>query len=199
VSTALITRREAAQLSGTPLNAVNKAIEQKVISAQRRNHRTLLAADEVGGLTLLEQMRLSLPVSVKKRIVAWARTRPAPDAELRLNGALIVRMSPEVAEAVKRAERYVQLRDQPVEINPEVRGGEPVITGTRMPVRGLARLIELGETLEVLREDYPFLPEESFELAPLWAAANPRQGRPSRPWNPGERTPARTRAALTNS
>lgn len=71
--------------------------------------------------------------------------------------------------------------------------------GTRMPVRSLARLIEVGETPEVLREDYPFLPEESFELAPLWATANPRQGRPSRPWNPGERTPARTRAALANS
>jgi hypothetical protein len=60
-----------------------------------------------------------------------------------------------------------------------------------MPVRSLARLIELGETREVLREDYAHLPEESFELAPLWAKANPRQGRPSRPWATGERTPVR--------
>ena len=194
----MITRREAAQLSGTALNAVNKAIEQKVVLTRRRNRRTLLAVEEVGGLTLLEQMRLSLPVSVKKRIVAWARTHPASDAELCLDGALLVRMSPEVAEAVRRAERYVELRERLVEVNPEVRGGAPVITGTRMPVRSLARQIELGETREVLREDYPWLPEESFELAPLWAQANPRQGRPSRPWSPGERTPARTRVALTN-
>lgn len=198
MSTALITRREAAQLSGTALNAVNKAIEQKVISARRRNHRTLLAAEEVGGLTLLQQMRLSLPVSVKKRIVAWVRTGPAPDAELRLGGALVVRMSPEVAEAVRRAERYVKLREELVEVNPEVCGGEPVIKGTRVPIRGLARQIELGETPEVMRQEYPFLSEDAFELAPLWASANPRQGRPLRPWNPGERTPARTRAALTN-
>jgi uncharacterized protein (DUF433 family) len=189
MSTALITRREAAQLSGTALNAVNKAIEQKVISARRRNHRTLLPAEEVGGLTLLEQMRLSLPVSVKKRIDVWARTRPAPDAEFRLDGALIVRMSPEVAAAVKRADRYVELRDRLVEVNPEVRGGEPVITGTRVPVRSLARRIELGETRKILREDYVHLPKESFELAPLWAKANPRQGRPPRPWATGKRTP----------
>ncbi len=93
-----------------------------------------------------------------------ARTRPAVDAKLRLDGALLVRMSSEVTEAVGRAERYVELRERLVEVNPEVRGGEPVITETRMPVRSLARLIELGETLEVLREDYAHLPEESFEL-----------------------------------
>jgi uncharacterized protein (DUF433 family) len=189
MSTAMITRREAAQLSGTALNVVNKAIEQKVISARKRNRRTLLAIEEVGGLTLLEQVRLSLPVALKKRIVVWVRTRPAPDAELRLDGALVVRMSLEVAEAVTRAERYVELRERLVDVDPEVCGGEPVITGTRMPVRSLARLIELGETREVLREDYPWLTEDSFELAPLWAQANPRQGRPPRPWTSGERTP----------
>jgi uncharacterized protein (DUF433 family) len=185
----MITRREAAQLSGTSLNAVNKAIEQRVVSTRRRNRRTLLAVEEVGGLTLLKQVRLSLPVSVKKRIVAWVRTRPAVDAKLGLDGALLVRMSSEVTEAVRRAERYVELRERLVEVNPEVRGGEPVITETRVPVRSIARLIELGETREVLREDYAHLPEESFELAPLWAKANPRQGRPPRPWATGQRTP----------
>jgi uncharacterized protein (DUF433 family) len=189
MSTALITRREAAQLSGTALNAVNKAIEQKVISARRRNHRTLLAAEDVGALTLLSQTRVSLPVAMKRRVVVWARGDPGANAELVLDGALVVRMSPEVAETVRRAERYVELRDRLVEVNPEVRGGEPVITGTRVPVRSLARRIELGETRKVLREDYAHLPKDSFELAPLWAKANPRQGRPPRPWATGKRTP----------
>ena len=39
----LITRREAAELSGTTLGAVNKAIEQKVLRTRRRKGRTLLA------------------------------------------------------------------------------------------------------------------------------------------------------------
>jgi len=185
----LITRREAAELSGTTLGTVNKAIEQKVLRTKLRKGRRLLAPEDVGALTLLAQTRVVLPVAVKRRIVAWARGGPEVNTELALDGALIVRMSPEVAEAVKRAERYVELRERLVEVNPEMRGGTPVITGTRMPVRSLARLIELGETREVLREDYPWLPEESFELAPLWAKANPRQGRPSRPWATGKRTP----------
>ncbi|MHB8695593.1 MAG: DUF433 domain-containing protein [Solirubrobacteraceae bacterium] len=123
-------------------------------------------------------------LAVKKRVAAWARSNPGADAELRLDGALVVRIGPEVEEAVQRARRYVELRDQLVEVNPAVCGGEPVIKGTRVPVRSLARQIELGEALEVLREDFSFMAEEAFELAALWASMNPRQGRPSRPWTP---------------
>jgi uncharacterized protein (DUF433 family) len=186
---ALITRREAAELSGTTLGAVNKAIEQKVLRVRRRKGRTLLEVEDVGPLMLLSQMRVVLPVGVKKRVVVWARGGPGANAELRLDGALVVRLGSEVERAVQRARRYVELRERLVEVDPEVCGGSPVIAGTRMPVRSLARLIELGETREVLRRDYPFLPEESYEMAALWAKANPRQGRPSRPWASGERTP----------
>ncbi len=188
-TTPLITRREAAELSGTTLGAVNKAIEQKVLRTKRRKGRMLLTPEGVGALALLAQTRVVLPVAVKRRIVAWALSGPGVNAELALDGALVVRMGPEVEQAVQRAQRYVELRERLVEVNPEVRGGEPVIAETRVPVRSLARRIELGETREVLREDYAHLPEESFELAPLWAKANPRQGRPSRPWTSGERTP----------
>ncbi len=185
----LITRREAAELSGATLGAVNKAIEQKVLRARRRKGRTLLTPEDVGPMALLSQTRVVLPVAVKRRIVAWARGGPAADAELALDGALVVRMGPEIEQAVQRARRYVELRERLIEVNPKVCGGEPVITETRVPVRSLARQIELGETREILREDYAHLPEESFELAPLWAKANPRQGRPSRQWASGEHTP----------
>ncbi len=185
----LITRREAAELSGTTLGAVNKAIEQKVLRTRRRKGRMLLAPEDVGALALLAQTRVVLPVAVKRRIVTWARGGPGANAELTLDRALVVRIGPEVEQAVQRAQRYVELRERLVEVNPKVCGGEPVVTETRVPVRSLARQIELGETREVLREDYAHLPEESFELAPLWAKANPRQGRPARPWANGKRTP----------
>lgn len=179
---ALMTRREAAELSGTTLGTVNKAIEQKVLRGQRRQGRTLLAPGDVAALALLSQTRVSLPVVVKRRVAVWVRSGPEVDAELRLDGALAVRVGPEIEQAVQRARRYIELRERLVAVDPEVRGGEPVIKGTRVPVRSLARQIELGEKPEILREEYPFLSEEAFELAPLWAKANPRQGRPARPW-----------------
>lgn len=55
-------------------------------------------------------------------------------------------------------------------------GGAPVIRGTRVPVRTIAALIEDGESYDLLREDYPHVPEEAYEVAVLWARANPRCG-----------------------
>jgi uncharacterized protein (DUF433 family) len=196
----LLTRREAAELSGTTLSAVNKAIEQKVLRPRRRGGRVLLAPEDVGALALLARTRVVLPVALKKRVAAWACGAHEANAELSLDGALVVRIGPEVEDAVQRARRYVDLRDRLVEVDPEVRGGAPVIKGTRVPIRGLARQIDGGETPEVLREEFWFMPEEAFELAPVWARANPRQGRPPRPWDSGERTQvselrARVRAA----
>jgi uncharacterized protein (DUF433 family) len=190
-TTALITRREAAELSGATLGAVNKAIEQRVLRARRRRGRVLLVPEDAGVLTLLSQTRVSLPVAAKRRVADWVRSRPSAHAELQLDSALLVRMLPETEKTIEHTQRYVELRDRLVEIDPQVRGGEPVIKGTRVPIRGLARQIELGETLDVLREDYPFLPDEAFELAPVWARANPRQGRPARPWTSGGRSSAR--------
>jgi uncharacterized protein (DUF433 family) len=177
-----LSRREAAELAGTTLSAVNKAIEQKVVRTRRRGGRALLSPDDVAALRLLSEMRVVLPVAVKRRVAEWARGGLAAGATLELDNALVVRFGSEVAQAAERARRYVSMRERLVWSDPEVRGGEPVIRGTRVPVRGLARQIELGETRETLREDYPFLPEEAFELAPAWARSHPRQGRPPRPW-----------------
>ncbi len=73
-----------------------------------------------------------------------------------------------------RAKEYARLRDQYVQRDPKIMGGEPVIRGTRVPVRTIAALIEDGESHDVLREDYPHVPEEAYEVAVLWARENPR-------------------------
>jgi uncharacterized protein (DUF433 family) len=176
-----LSRREVAELAGTSLSAVNKAIEQRVLRGRRRGGRVLLAPEDVAAMRLLAELRVALPVAVKRRVAEWARSGPVAGAQLELDGALVVQVSSDVAEAAGRARWYVSARERLVERNPEVKGGVPVIRGTRVPVRSLARQIELGETREVLRQDYHFLPEEAFDLAPLWARSHPPQGRPARP------------------
>jgi uncharacterized protein (DUF433 family) len=180
----LLTPREAAEIGGVPLNAVEKAIEQRVIRPVRLDRKQLLAPREVALLVLLRQVPLRLPVAVKRRTREWFLdlSRGVVGAELELSPALTIRGTPEVADALESAERYARLRDKYVEINPQVMGGEPVIRGTRVPVRDLAQLIELGESRELLREDFPRVPAEAHELAAVWARANPRRGRPIPPW-----------------
>jgi uncharacterized protein (DUF433 family) len=86
------------------------------------------------------------------------------------------------------------LRDKYVEVDPRKLGGTPVIRGTRVPVRTLAQLIEDGESRAVLKEDFPHIPEEAYEVAVVWARGNPRRGRPSDQSQKGRTRPSRRAA-----
>jgi uncharacterized protein (DUF433 family) len=74
-------------------------------------------------------------------------------------------------------DEYARLRDRYVECNPAIMGGEPVIRATRVPIRTVARLIEKGESREIMREDYPQVPEEAYAMAVRWTQENPRRAR----------------------
>lgn len=68
-----------------------------------------------------------------------------------------------------------------------IKGGEPVIRGTRIGVRAVAQRIERGDTVQTLTEDYPHVLAEAFETAYTYAKARPRRGRPARPWRDGDK------------
>src|ERR1700735_3382694 len=142
----LLTRREAAEIGRVPLNAIDKAIEQGVLKPRRRAGKPLLPAHEVALLVLLRQIDVALPAKAKARLRKWlARLQPlAVGSELALSEALRIAMTEDVAQTFERAESYARLRDLYIERNPAVMGGEPVIKGTRVPVRTIASLIEMG-------------------------------------------------------
>lgn len=133
-------------------------------------------------MRFLRPARSLRPEQAKQHLRKWlaGAQSQAVGSELALSEALRVAMTEDVVQTIERAEFYARLRDRYVERNPAVMGGETVITGTRVPVRTIASLIEMGETHEVLREDYPHVPEEAYPVAVLWAHANPRRGRPVR-------------------
>lgn len=185
-----LTRREVAELAEIPLSSVDKAIEQGIVRPRRRGRQSLLTIQDLVLLAILRRVGMRLPLNVKRRIRNWIREQ-APHRtrrvrDLGLTSALLVRSGPEVADLTRRAERYVAARGQLIESNPDIRGGEPIVRGTRVPVRGLARQIELGESPAVLREDYPQIPEEAYEVARVWARTHPRRGRPAPPWRSSE-------------
>jgi uncharacterized protein (DUF433 family) len=180
-SSPLLTRNEIAEISGVSINAVNKALEQRVAKARRSRGRTLLAADEAAALTLISELPISLSIKLKRELRNWiVKRNPASAEEFELSRALRVAMTKNAADVAKRASDYVRLRDKYVEVDPGKMGGTPVIRGTRVPVRTLARLVEGGESREALQEDYPHIPKEAYDVAVLWAKGNPRRGRPVR-------------------
>lgn len=86
----------------------------------------------------------------------------------------------------KVSERLTALRDatQLIVSDPEIRGGEPVIKGTRVPVFLIADLVEQGADYREILEDYPALNEEHITAAITYAQTHPRRGRPQKaPWH----------------
>jgi len=189
----LLTRNEIAEISGVSINAVNKALEQRVAKAQRQRGRTLVAADEAAALALLSELPAGLSIKLKREVRNWIVKRtPARAEEFELSRALRIAMTENAADVAKRAFEYVRLRDRYVEVDPGKMGGTPVIRGTRVPVRTLAQLVEGGGSRKALKEDYPHIPEEAYDVAVLWAKGNPRRGRPGGPTRkrPSRRTTA---------
>lgn len=80
---------------------------------------------------------------------------------------------------VWRARRHVSVRA-------DVRAGEPVVRGTRVPVYVLADLTAQGASREELLEDYPAVAPDALEGALLYAQLHPRRGpRKPAPWRAG--------------
>ena len=70
-----------------------------------------------------------------------------------------------------------------VQVDENVRGGEPVFRGTRVPVHMIATFLEQGVPRAEILEDYPALDEESLGIAARYAELYPRRGRPKQaPW-----------------
>ncbi len=57
-----------------------------------------------------------------------------------------------------------------ITVDPEVRGGKPVIRGLRFPVSRLLGLLAAGETRESIRTSYPYLEPEDIQEALNYAA-----------------------------
>jgi uncharacterized protein (DUF433 family) len=100
--------------------------------------------------------------------------------EIEMN-RVVLNLEQPIREIGERLQLLRRIHER-VETDPEVRGGEPVFQGTRTPVYAIARKIELGSPREELREDFPHLGEDDFDLAVWYAELHPRRGRPRSDW-----------------
>src|SRR5919204_1362139 len=70
-------RREVAEFAGCSLQALDKAIEQRVVPKRRTKTETVIGEDGLAVMLLLEHTKLALPVNTKQRLGQWlAESRP---------------------------------------------------------------------------------------------------------------------------
>jgi uncharacterized protein (DUF433 family) len=190
---ATLTPREVAELSGAPKRVIEKAIEEHVLTVRvrpgggaARHVRRMLPTHAVAYVAIITKLDLRLTTTHKKRLAHRLAHLPPADirtARVELSPAVELDVGRLVGDAMDRAERYRVARDSAIVIDPAIKGGTPVIRGTRMTVYSVLGRIEHGETIDDILADNPDLAREAVEAAVTYARTHPLMGRPAgRPW-----------------
>jgi uncharacterized protein (DUF433 family) len=93
--------------------------------------------------------------------------------------AVQVSFLPFLKDVERRLNQLSKAQEMVVE-DLEIFRGTPIIRGTRIPVHDVADLMEAETPMSELKELYPRLSHEQFDLALTYAKAHPRRGRPRR-------------------
>jgi uncharacterized protein (DUF433 family) len=177
----IITVNEAAFAAGVSLKTVNQAIDRehvRTVELKRSSDRARRGIDATDAVYLSVREVLAPPVRAK--LYRFLRGKPLKKLPLQFEvERIILDLAPAVEEVTRRLEFLTHIEER-VEVDPEVRGGEPVFRGTRVPVYGIARKLELGSTEEELQEDHPRLEKGDLAIARQYAKLYPRRGRPRR-------------------
>jgi uncharacterized protein (DUF433 family) len=190
---ASVTSQEAAWITGLSAKTINATIDRgevKPLKAVRRRGFTSRRLGTAELVYLLVRKKASRSLSPQARRELYAKlnqqrheAEPLGDAEVELAGGLVRVEVKRVRNEV--AQRWAALQDaaEMVVSDPEIRDGEPVLRGTRVPVYLIADLAAQGADIRELLEDYPSLDAEMIQTAVAYAETNPRRGRPSKaPW-----------------
>ena len=199
--TSRLTVREAAYVARAPESRIQRAIERGQLPA-KTHHKgrltvRLIALEPLLGYAVEQRVapyvslgqggrnaiRAALhPLAVEFASAASESTRSVSDS-IQV-GPVKLDIGAVIADVIAELRAVLESRAKVV-CDPEIRGGEPVVRGTRVPVYRLAELKAQGVSDDVLLADHPSLTREHLAAALLYARLHPRRGRPVRatPWH----------------
>lgn len=179
---------EAAFVTELSRKTIDQAIDRKEVhplpSPGRGISPRSLGYPELVYLRVRREVGDTLSPSARRKLYAeLCRALPGnPRLEVVALGAVTVALADAVA-AVRRGLAQLRGAQRYVSVRSEVRAGEPVVRGTRIPVHVLADLADQGAPREELLEDYPAVTPQALDAALLYARLHPRRGpRKPPPW-----------------
>lgn len=195
-------QRKTQARRGTPVSAAEaayvteltrKTIDQAIDRNEVRPLPSRGGADSARSLGYSELVYLRMrrevagTLSASARRALYAELRRSLPQNPRLSNVELGSVSVNTAGAVEAVRRRLaQLRRarRHVVTDPAIRGSEPVVRGTRVPVHMLAELAAQGAPREELLEDYPGVSPDALDAALLYACLHPRRGpRKRAPWH----------------
>lgn len=180
------TVNEAAFVSGVSKQTVNQAIDRGEIRTRRLGRARGLGAAELVYLRIQKSLSSQARKAVY-RTLSRLKLEDLPSV-IEVENAVKLDIREPLAEVRARLQEIARIQRQ-VEAKSEIRGGDPVFRGTRVPVYMIADFLARGVPCTEILEDYPSLSEKSLRAAERYATLYPRRGRPkSAAWRSQEPT-----------
>ncbi|WP_299752838.1 DUF433 domain-containing protein [uncultured Tateyamaria sp.] len=182
---------EAAAVTGVSARKINRLIDDAVLPksvciklGSRRAVRAyavpMVSFGASDGSKLSKGMRLEAMRMIEKFAKNnWPRLRDEPEHAKVLrfeSGCVILSLGEPVSAAMAGLNRLNDAFHRIIE-DQDVRGGVPVVRGTRISVYEVADALAI-DGLETTLEDFPALSREDVEASALYVTARPRTGRP---------------------
>ena len=177
-----LTTGEAAFVAEVSIRTVNQAIDRGEIQTPNKRRRRELGVPEVLYLRMRRDLSRVLVNPARKALYQALRAEAREKGELRTFrvlyevGPVQVEVGPAVRDVAERL-RQLEVARAAVVRDEQIRGGEPVVKGTRIPVHMLADLVGQGASTEELLADYPALSAETLSAALVFAETHPKRGR----------------------
>ena len=113
-----------------------------------------------------------------KTYVKFTRHNMIPECRnINIDRYVILDLFTACHNAISRVDLYAYGLGR-VEEKDDILGGEAVFERSRLPVRHVGKMVEGGESMENILEDYPYLNEDDVRFASLYFRAHPTSGRP---------------------
>jgi uncharacterized protein (DUF433 family) len=183
------TPTEAAAIVDLPVRFVQKAIDEGPLRAARRRDGRALDLEDLVFLYLIGRIDsgfVRLTSSAKRQLRKKLGESLQASSDLDIGGCIFQLKS--AYRAVRKQLVKLQKAKCKVVSDPAIRGGLPVIKGTRIGVYEIAAMLEHEPDEADFLEEYPTLKAEDLKLSRIYAAAYPRRGRPPRhPWHTSQK------------
>ncbi|KJE36954.1 hypothetical protein UF64_00965 [Thalassospira sp. HJ] len=181
---------EAAHVSGVTVRDINRMFDEHILPEKyiaRKNVR-MISANSCLMVSLYYETKDVLTSSMRKSIIkdldiAYPSLAFEPIQNVYLDTKVFhswlkIDLEPFRIMIAERLSELQEVKSLVTE-DPEILGGIPVFTGTRVPVHNVAASLASGMSEENVKRAYPHLELSQIRRAPLYARTHPLRGRPA--------------------
>lgn len=168
---------EAAYVTKVSVKDIDREIDAKVLRPSGPKGARALKRGDLVYLKAIGPIRADLTPGLRRRVCLAVETAVAKRQKVAKVETLEVPVKEIEAEILEEFAGLEELRRTMIESRPAVLGGEPVLKGTRIPVRVVAELVKKGATAKDLKDEFDVTPAQ-MRAAVLFDRITPRRGRP---------------------